>query len=199
MAKFAAMPREGHLSHVVQCFGYIKNHLKSRILIDTRAKDWTSQNWVSKDWSKFYPDLSREIVPSDAPEALGVPVQINMFCDASHATDLITRRSTTGILFFLNGTPINWYSRRQNTIESSTVGSEFLALRIALEMNDTLQYKLRMFGIQMQLTWHVSVTCQDRFQSEIRSTICSFSFRPANCFSGHKLELQNDGDNKGLV
>jgi hypothetical protein len=88
-----------------------------------------------------------EIVPHDAPEALGESVQINMFCDASHATDLITRRSTTGIIFFLNGTPINWYSRRQNTIESSTFGLEFVALKIAAEMNDALRYKLCMFGI----------------------------------------------------
>jgi hypothetical protein len=57
-----------------------------------------------------------ELVPGDAPEPLGEAVQINMFCDAAHATDLITRRSTSGIIFFLNGTPINWYSRRQNTI-----------------------------------------------------------------------------------
>jgi hypothetical protein len=63
-----------------------------------------------KDWSKFYPDLSSEVIPPDAPESLGEPVQINLFCDASHATNLVTRRSTTGIIFFLNGTPINWYS-----------------------------------------------------------------------------------------
>lgn len=74
-------------------------------------------------------------------------MQLNMFCDASHATDLVTRRSTTGILFFLNGAPIKWYSKRQNTIESSTFGSEFVALKIAVEMNDGLRYKLRMFGI----------------------------------------------------
>jgi hypothetical protein len=73
-----------------------------------------------------------------------------MFCDAAHATDLVTRRSTTGIIFFLNGTPIHWYSKRQNTIESSTFGSEFVALKIAAEMNDALRYKLRMFGIAIE-------------------------------------------------
>ena len=70
-----------------------------------------------------------------------------MFCDAAHAADLLTRRSTTGITFFLNGAPIKWYSKRHNTIESSTFGSKFIALKIATEMNDGLQYKLRMFGI----------------------------------------------------
>jgi hypothetical protein len=70
-----------------------------------------------------------------------------MFCDASHATDLVTWRSMTGVIFFLNGTPINWYSRRQNTIESSTFGSEFVALKIASEMNDALCYIIPLFGI----------------------------------------------------
>jgi hypothetical protein len=57
-----------------------------------------------------------------------------MFCDAAHATCLSTRRSTTGIIIFINGSPISWYSKRQNTIETSTFGSEFVALKIALEM-----------------------------------------------------------------
>jgi hypothetical protein len=67
----------------------------------------------------------------------------------AHATDLVTRRSSTGILFYFNGTPINWYAKRQNTIESSTFGSEFVALKIATEMNEALRYKLCMFGVHI--------------------------------------------------
>jgi len=83
------------------------------------------------------------------PEPLGEPVQINLFVDAAHATDLIIRRSTTGIVIFINGAPIMRYSKRQNTIEASTFGSEFVALRIATEMNEGLRYKLRMFGVPL--------------------------------------------------
>ena len=43
--------------------------------------------------------------------------------------------------------PILWYSKWQNTLESSTFGSEFVALRIAVEMNDALWIKLHMLGI----------------------------------------------------
>jgi hypothetical protein len=42
---------------------------------------------------------------------------------------------------------IQAYSKRQNTIETSTFGSEFIALNIAAEMNDALRYKLRMMGV----------------------------------------------------
>jgi hypothetical protein len=106
--------------------------------------------WTSKDWKCFYPDIDGETLPPKMPEPRGRSVTITMFCDASHATDLVTRHSTTGIVFFLNSTPIHWYSKRQNTIESSTFGSEFVALKFAAEMNDALLYKLRMFGIDIE-------------------------------------------------
>jgi hypothetical protein len=65
-------------------------------------------------------------------------VHINLCCDALHGACHMTRRSTTGILVFINGAPISWYSKRQNTIESSIFGSEFVTLKIATEMNEAL-------------------------------------------------------------
>jgi hypothetical protein len=44
-------------------------------------------------------------------------------------------------------TPVKWYSKRQNTVESSTYGSELVASRIAIEMILEFRYKLRMMGI----------------------------------------------------
>jgi len=38
-------------------------------------------------------------------------------------------------------------NKRQNTVESSTFGSEFVALRQARDMIVALRYKLRMFGV----------------------------------------------------
>jgi hypothetical protein len=85
-----------------------------------------------------------------------------MFCfvDSDHAGNLATRRSHTGILIFLNKSPILWYSKKQNTVESSTFGSEFVALRTAVELIIGLRYKLRMFG--MPLTGPTSVFCDNQ-------------------------------------
>ena len=47
-------------------------------------------------------------------------------------------------------TPINWLSKRQNTVETSTYSSEMIALRIAIEMTDGLRYKLRMMGVPVE-------------------------------------------------
>ena len=59
----------------------------------------------------------------------------------------MTRRLHTGIIIFVNNAPILWYSKKQNTVESSSFGSEFVALRTACDMIVTLRNKLRMFGV----------------------------------------------------
>jgi hypothetical protein len=81
------------------------------------------------------------------PDPLGPPVTMTCFVDANHAGNLVTRRSHTGIVIFLNRAPVVWYSKRQNSVETSTFGSEFVALRIAVELIQALRYKLRMFGV----------------------------------------------------
>ena len=67
--------------------------------------------------------------------------------DADHAGNQITRQSHTGVLLFACCAPIIWYSKRQNTVETSTFGSEFIAVKTATEMIQALQYKLCMMGI----------------------------------------------------
>ena len=147
MARFSAAPRQGHMVDIIRIFCYCKKHLDSKIVFDATLKEFDDIEWVQHDWRQFYPDINGELMPHGQPKALGNGVQINLFCDAAHATCHSTRRSTTGIIMFINGAPISWYSKRQNTIESSTFGSEFVALRIAVEMNEALRYKLRMMGI----------------------------------------------------
>ena len=45
---------------------------------------------------------------------------------------------------------ITWYRKRQNTVETSTFGSEIIALRIAVELVEALRYKLQMFEVTMK-------------------------------------------------
>ena len=81
------------------------------------------------------------------PEPLGVSVKITAFVDANHAGNVVTRRSQTGYVFYVNNAPILFSSKRQNTVEASTFGSEFIAMRTVSEVNDIIRYKLRMFGV----------------------------------------------------
>ena len=84
------------------------------------------------------------------PEPRGNAVDITCFVDADHAGNRITRRSHTGVIIFVNMSPIIWYSKRQNTVETSTFGSEYVALRIAVELIESIVYKLCMFGVSIE-------------------------------------------------
>jgi hypothetical protein len=42
---------------------------------------------------------------------------------------------------------INWYSKKQGSIEGATIGSEFVAAMTVVEANRALWNKLRMMGV----------------------------------------------------
>jgi hypothetical protein len=77
--------------------------------------------------------------------------------DANLYHAMLTGRSVTGILNLFNQTLIDWYSKRQATVEIATFGSEFTAARIEvdqiMDLRTTLWYlevpvngKSHMFG-----------------------------------------------------
>jgi hypothetical protein len=49
-------------------------------------------------------------------------------CDADHAGDLSTRRSTTGYVFTFGGAAISWCSRLQATVALSSTEAEYMAV-----------------------------------------------------------------------
>ena len=72
------------------------------------------------------------------------------YVDADHAGDKLTRRSRTGYIIFLNMAPIYWHSKKQTSVETSSFGSEFVAMKHCTEYIRGLRYKLRMMGIPVQ-------------------------------------------------
>jgi hypothetical protein len=146
LSSHLALPREGHLQQVYHIFGYLKARPKRTLAFDPFHPNIDESRFVKCDWHDFYRGAA-EPIPGDAPEPRGNLVSTHCFVDADHAGNLITRRSQSGILLFVNRAPILWYSKKQNTVETSTFGSEFVAMRIAVELIESLRYKLRMFGI----------------------------------------------------
>lgn len=120
----------------------------SNPIVSLTLTQWIGMKPGSKkyDWSDFYRD-AKEALPPDAPPQRGASVQSNGFVDADHAGNKDTCRSQTGILVCLNCAPILLYSKAQNMAESSIFGSEFIAMRISVELLEALRCKLCMFGI----------------------------------------------------
>lgn len=55
----------------------------------------------------------------------------------------------------MQNAPIIWFLKRQNTLESSSFGSEFVAVQIAKETLVALRYKIRMFGMPIEGPFNV--------------------------------------------
>ena len=79
-------------------------------------------------------------------------VRTATYADANLLHNLVTGRSATGLLHFLNQTPIDTFSKRQNQVESTTYGSEFMAARQPVEQIIDLCYTLQMFGVPLDGT-----------------------------------------------
>ena len=48
---------------------------------------------------------------------------------------------------YLNSSPVQWFTKKQTSVESSSFGSEFVAMKHCCEYLRGLRYKLRMMGI----------------------------------------------------
>ena len=111
----------------------------------------------------------------------------NVFVDADHAGNKITRRSHSGIIIFCNMAPIDWFSKRQNTVETSTYTSEIIALRIAIEKVEASCYKLRMFGVPIAGPARIfcdnesGVKCTSNVEAKLKKKHASVSYCKIKC------------------
>jgi hypothetical protein len=149
LSRYMAAPREGHLDQMFHIFAYLKKYNRSTLAFDWTVPQFLNCNNVVCDWKEHYPD-AHEPIPTNVPEPRGKSVVTTCFVDADHAGCKLTRRSHTGFIIFVNRAPIIWFSKRQNTVESSTFGSESVAMRQAIDHIEGLRYKLRMMGVPFE-------------------------------------------------
>ena len=135
MSTHLALPQWGHLEQLYHIFGYLKAHPKRNLFFDPQHPKVDERSFKTYDWYNFYRD-AKERFPSDMPTPRGRLVSTHCFVDFDHAWDKVTSRSQTGILIFLNRPP--------------TFGSEFITMKTAVEQIESLQYKLRMFGVSLE-------------------------------------------------
>ena len=155
LSAYNSMPRVGHLHAVLHLFAYLQSNIDLCLVMDAAYNEHLVEP-EKHEWMEFYP-WAKDEEPPDMPEALGRSVQIVMFVDASHAANLVTRQSRTGVLIYVNKAPIVWYSKKQNSVETSSFGSEFMALKTGVELLEGLRYKLRMMGVPIEGYCHTLV------------------------------------------
>ena len=200
LSQFLCNPREGHLSATYKIFRYLQATMSrnpGRIAFDGSYSGNVDERLFANgsmdpgQWEDFYPD-AREALPGKRIEPLGNPVRLRCYVDANHAGNMANRRSHSGVIIYINNAPIIWYSKRQNTVESSSFGSEYVALRIATELIETLRYKLRTFGIPVD--GPCDVFCDNKSVVTNSSVPSSALNKRHNAICYHKVREAGRGD-----
>ena len=150
LSRFHHCPRQGHIDCLKRVCGYIRKFPQGAIRFHMGIPDHESifgEQPNKYDWMETVYSCPTEVISEDAPEPKGNLVRTSTYCDANLLHDLITERYTTGLLHFLNQTPIDHYLKRQNQVELATYGSEFMVARQAIEQIIDLRYTLRMHRV----------------------------------------------------
>jgi len=93
MSSYHCMPRVTHLYAVLYIFSYLQVNRDWKLVMDSAYNNHLPEI-EQRDWTEFYL-FTKKSNPPDMPEALGLGVELTMFVDASHATNLVTCQSRT--------------------------------------------------------------------------------------------------------
>ena len=149
MSGFRAAPRKGHLERVKRIYAYLSQFRDGAIRVRTELPDFSDVPDQQYDWThSTYGDV-KEAVPTDAPEPKGKPVIHSKYVDANLFHDMITGRAVTGCIDMLNQTTVEWFSKKQPTVEAATYGSEFVAARTATDQTIAMRTILRYLGVNL--------------------------------------------------
>ena len=154
--------------------------------VEVDPKLFKKEDWSRSQYAEGGLD---EELPPNMPTPRGRGFRMRIFVDSDHAGDEITRRSRTGFVVFLNSAPIYWMSKKQTSCETSTFGSEFVAMKQATEYARGLRYKLHMMGIPVdEPTWmfgdNQSVLCNTTSPASTlkkKSNAIAFNFVREGC------------------
>lgn len=162
LSQYQASPRQGHMEQLLHIFAYLKKKPKTTLYFDYALPniDYGLFRTKREDFMEHYRDAKEE-KPDRMPKPRGKSVLTTAFVDASHANNKKTRRSHIGHIIFVNRAPILWYSKRTQTVETSTFSSEFIAMKTCIEAIVGFRYKLRMFGIPIHEDHATNVFCDN--------------------------------------
>ena len=139
MSRFRLAPKIGHLEKIKRLYGYLEKTKHYAIRYGTKEPDYSHLPKQEYEWTRSVYGKVKEEIPKDIPKPLGKRVITTTYLDANLLHDIVTGKSVTAILHFVNTTPTDWFSNRQATAEMATYGSEFVAAKLQQNKSWTSQ------------------------------------------------------------
>ena len=146
MSRVRAAPRQGHMDRLKRIYSYAIRTKDYAIRFRTELPEYSFLPDHDFDWTYSVYGNVHEILPDDMPEPLGEAVTTTTTMDANLNHCLVTGKSLTGCLHFVNKTRVYWYSKKQATVETATYGSEFVAAKTATDQIMDIRQTLRYLG-----------------------------------------------------
>ncbi|KAI2502403.1 hypothetical protein MHU86_12060 [Fragilaria crotonensis] len=142
LARFSDHPAKVHYDALRRVARYLR-----------MTKNWGLLYWRNKflatlphgDFQILTPDPTLPDFPQPHSS-----IELAGYVDAAHATDLVTRRSITGLVFMFCGGPLAYKSKIQSTVSTSSTEAEFLAAVHAAKIAKYLRSILSELGYPQQ-------------------------------------------------
>ena len=142
------MPIEGHLQQLFHIFDYLKKHHNTDMVFDPSVPKFDADKFQRQDWSQIvYRDASLDL-PPNTTKPRGQWLIISAHVDSDHSGETVTIRPRTSFFIYCNNAPVYWMSRKKGYIETSSFGSEFVAMQACTKYIQGLKFKLQMMGMQ---------------------------------------------------
>ncbi|KAL7504486.1 LOW QUALITY PROTEIN: hypothetical protein ACHAXN_002117 [Cyclotella atomus] len=148
LSSYSAMAREGHFKAMLHVMGYLKAHSNSRLIFDPEKPNVENcgfREYSSLDWGAEY-DGAEELIPVDAPKALGKSVLLRMFIVTTQGTKRVD--ALEQVLSSLSMEALLIGFRKSNQpLKPRCSAPKFCALKHCIENLRGIRYKLRMLGV----------------------------------------------------
>ena len=123
MTTHLALHLHGHLEQLYHMFGYLKSHSQCKLFFDLQHPPVDKLSGHSSSMTGM--------ILLGCPEA----VSTHCFVDSDHTGNKVV---TDRFLIFFSKALITWHSKRQNTVETCTFGSESIAMKMAVKQIEAL-------------------------------------------------------------
>jgi hypothetical protein len=145
MSGFRTARRKGHLERLKRIYGYLSKMRNAKFRICTGEPDYSGLPTQDFDWARSAYGEVKESIPENA-----LHITLTNYVDANLFHNILNGRSVTGILHFFNKTPIEWFSKKQATVETASYGSEYVAAHTCVEQGINLRLYLRYLGVPIR-------------------------------------------------
>ena len=106
-------PKIGHFERMKRLYGYHAKTKHFTIRYRTKGPDYSHLPKQEYEWTRTVYGNAKEEIPKDIPKPLGKRVINTSILDANLLHDIVTGKSVTAVLHFVNTTPTDWFSKRQ--------------------------------------------------------------------------------------